>query len=161
MSLSLGLCRGQWKSSLFLFQPAVTIMGKSFLSGLSVTVIPASMKHCICVPEEPADSVDLLCRFASPALLHGTLPLKGWVSEHPRRSCWFLCFHDRNHLEGGGPAALQNIGGSAAALCFCCHCRYLAELGMWCHSSAGASCDLQLMYFWCVVSHYVLAQVRW
>lgn len=29
MSLCLGFCRGQWKSSLFLSQPALTIVGKS------------------------------------------------------------------------------------------------------------------------------------
>lgn len=41
--MSLGFCRGQWKSSLFLSQPAVTIVGKAFLQ--SVSVVPASMRQ--------------------------------------------------------------------------------------------------------------------
>lgn len=45
MSLCLDFCRGQWKSSLFLSQPAVTIVGKAFLAGWSVSVVPASMRQ--------------------------------------------------------------------------------------------------------------------
>lgn len=45
MSLCLGFCRGQWKSSLFLSQPALTIVEKAFLAGWSVSVVSASMRQ--------------------------------------------------------------------------------------------------------------------
>lgn len=45
MSLCLCFCRGQWKSSLFLSQLALTIVGKAFLAGWSVSVVPASMRQ--------------------------------------------------------------------------------------------------------------------
>ena len=47
MSLSLGFCRGQWKRSLLLFQPAPAIMEKAFLGGWSVSGVPASPRQYV------------------------------------------------------------------------------------------------------------------
>lgn len=100
--------------------------------------------------------MDLLCRLTRAALWHHTPPLTGWASE-PR--CRLGGFNDRGHL-GGRSCVLalsccKRAGGSREVLCSCCHCRYSGAAS----GATGASCDLELMYFWCVVSCPVLTQV--
>lgn len=163
MSLCLGFCRGQWKSSLFLSQPALTIVGKAFLAHWSVSVVLASMRQgflsaWICNLQDPQESLDLLCRVTRAALWHHIPPPVGWVSE-PR--CRLGGFNDRGHLSDGSCVLAlshcKRAGESRKVLCSCCHCRYSGAAS----GATGASCDLELMYFWCVVSCPVLTRDRW
>lgn len=103
MSLCLGFCRGQWKSSLFLSQPALTIVGKlSLQAGVSLwsrhPCGRAFLSAWICSLQDPQESTDLLCRVTRAALWQHTPTPMGWVSE-PR--CRLGGFNDRGHLSGG------------------------------------------------------------
>lgn len=100
----------------------------------------------------------MLCRATRAALWQHTPTPMGWVSE-PR--CRLGGFNDRGHLSGGSCvlalSCCKRAGESREVLCSCCHCRYSGAAS----GATGASCDLELMYFWCVVSCPVLTGVRW
>lgn len=95
VSLSLGFHRAQWKSSLFLFQPALTIADKAFLAGWSVSVVLTSMRQCwsMRIHRQHGFAVQLL---HTPC---AAVTLKGYFSEQSQLSCRLVGFNDRNPLD--------------------------------------------------------------
>lgn len=127
ISFSLGFYGGQWKSSLFLFHPALTI---AFLAGWSISVVWACTRQhilaWICILE---DLQDLLYRLPRPSLLHHTLSLKGFQSTHGRIAAfWGFMTEIALIVEAVCWSCLVAEELLAAgSVHFCCHCRYCAQ----------------------------------